>query len=204
MRRAVSVPTLTTVKLAIGILCAMALALVIHDRNRWKSLATLRQQQTVIEKAAHLATVANYRAAADRARQADLANAARVERDQSAINERTADDFEMRIAAARARASGLQRHAGGAATDPRYGGAADLSALPAASGKPAQAPGEARLPVADRLVATEQAIQLDELIKWVKRQHRIDPDGPDATATKGPAIEPAPSRGSGSRSGSSP
>jgi hypothetical protein len=29
----------------------------------------------------------------------------------------------------------------------------------------------------DRLLATEQAIQLDELIKWVKRQSAIDPNG---------------------------
>lgn len=170
-----SVPTLTTVKLAIGILCALALALalVVHDRNRRKSVAALRQQQVVVEKAAHSATVAYYRAAADRARQADQANVARVKRDQSAINERTADDFEKRIAAARARASGLQRQAGGPAADPGAGGAAHMSALSPAPGKPAEAPGEGGLPVADRLVATEQAIQLDELIDWVKRQAAV-------------------------------
>ncbi|MEJ7777648.1 MAG: hypothetical protein WKF52_09770 [Sphingomicrobium sp.] len=160
-------PTLTTVKLAIGILCALALALVVHDRNRWKSVAALRQQQVVVEKAAHSATIAYYRAAADRARQADQANVARVKRDQSAINERTADDFEKRIDAARARASGLQRQAGGPAADPGAGGTAHMSALSPAPGKPAEAPGEGGLPVADRLLATEQAIQLDELIDWV-------------------------------------
>ncbi len=49
-------PDATTLKLLIGILCALALALLVHDRNRWKSTATLRQQQVVAEKAAHLAT----------------------------------------------------------------------------------------------------------------------------------------------------
>ena len=32
------------------------------------------------------------------------------------------------------------------------------------------------LPQSDRLIATEQAIQLDELIKWVKAQAVIDPN----------------------------
>ena len=30
-------------------------------------------------------------------------------------------------------------------------------------------------------MATEQAIQLDELIKWVERQHAVDPGGPPAS-----------------------
>lgn len=35
----------TMVKLATGILLALALALLIHDRNRWKTTATLRQKR---------------------------------------------------------------------------------------------------------------------------------------------------------------
>jgi hypothetical protein len=33
---------------------------------------------------------------------------------------------------------------------------------------------EGRLPPADALTATEQAIQLDELIKWVRSQAQVD------------------------------
>ena len=38
----------------------------------------------------------------------------------------------------------------------------------------AQAAGQDRLPQADALTATEQAIQLDELIKWVRKQAAVD------------------------------
>jgi hypothetical protein len=169
-------PNATTLKLAIGIACALALALLVHDRNRWKSTAALRHQQVVAEKAAHSATAANYRAAAAQAREADAANAARVERKQARINERTADDFESRIAAARARADELRDQATGAAADPRSGGAAAVPGLSASAGGAAEAAGEDRLPQADRLIATEQAIQLDELVKWVKRQHDVQAD----------------------------
>jgi len=49
------------------------------------------------------------------------------------------------------------------------------SRVPAASGGPSQTPGEDRLSVADALLATEQAIQLDELIKWTKAQAAVQP-----------------------------
>ena len=49
-----------------------------------------------------------------------------------------------------------------------------MSGLATASGGSAQAPREDGLPVSDRELATEQAIQLDELIKWVRQQHAVD------------------------------
>ena len=162
-----------TLKLVTGIAFVLALTLLVHDRNRWKSTASLRQQQVAAEKAAHSASLANYRAASAQAREADAANAARVEREQARINERTADDFESRIAAARARAGGLRSQATGAAAGPGSGAAAPVPRLPAAAGGVAEAPGEDRLPQGDRLIATEQAIQLDELIKWVKAQAAV-------------------------------
>lgn len=182
-----TLPTATTLKLAIGILCALALALLIHDRKRWKSTAALRQQQVAAQQAAHAATVANYRAAAEQARRADAANAERVRRAQARINERTADDFESRIAAARARSRQLQRQAGSAAADPRAGRAAPVPALSAAARAAHQAAGEDRLSASghrpqaeiappgadDALIATEQAIQLDELINWVRAQAAV-------------------------------
>jgi hypothetical protein len=47
----------------------------------------------------------------------------------------------------------------------------------AAPGGIAEIPGQDRLPHSDALTATEQAIQLDELIAWVKRQAAVDVDG---------------------------
>jgi hypothetical protein len=47
--------------------------------------------------------------------------------------------------------------------------------LSAAAGQSPQAAGQDGL--SDRLIATEQAIQLDELIKWVKAQSKVDRNG---------------------------
>jgi hypothetical protein len=55
-----------------------------------------------------------------------------------------------------------------------------MPGLPAAAGGPAQAAGDQRLPAGLALTATEQAIQLDELIKWVRRQAAVDPNGSEA------------------------
>jgi hypothetical protein len=96
-----------------------------------------------------------------------------VKAEQSAINERSANDFETRIAAARATAQRLQREA---AAHPGNGGSASVSGLSAAPSGTAQTPGEGGLSVSDALTATEQAIQLDELISWIRRQHQVDPN----------------------------
>jgi hypothetical protein len=52
-----------------------------------------------------------------------------------------------------------------------------VSGISAAPGGAAEAAGENGLPLADRELATEQAIQLDELIKWVRAQAAVDTDG---------------------------
>ena len=49
-----------------------------------------------------------------------------------------------------------------------------MPGLSAPPGGAAQAPGQDRLPPQDALTATEQAIQLDELIKWVRKQAAVD------------------------------
>ncbi|HJS40903.1 MAG TPA: hypothetical protein VJ763_05815, partial [Sphingomicrobium sp.] len=64
----------------------MLLALLVQDRNRWKAKASHYAEVLAGERAAHLATQANYSAAAERARQADAANAARVKASQAAIS----------------------------------------------------------------------------------------------------------------------
>jgi len=51
-----------------------------------------------------------------------------------------------------------------------------MPGLPAATCRTAQAAGQDRLPPANALLATEQAIQLDELIKWVQAQASVDPN----------------------------
>ena len=159
-------------RLVIGIGCALLLALLVHDRNRWKAKTEDYAELLAGERAAHAATVDNVRAAAEQARTADATNAARVKAEQAAIDERTNNEFEDRIAAARA-AAGRLRATTPSATAARDGGAAPVPGVSATAAKPAQDAGEDRLPDADRLTATEQAIQLDELIKWVRGQAAV-------------------------------
>ena len=171
----ISIPDRLSLKLVAGIVCALLLALLVHDRNRWKAKTERYSSLLSAERSAHSATVANYRAAAERALRQDAANAARVRAEQAAINERTAHDYESRIAAARARAGSLQRQAGARANS---GGvrAAPVPGLSAAAQGAAQGAGQDRLSDAAALIATEQAIQLDELIRWVRAQSKVDPN----------------------------
>ena len=162
-----------------GIATALCLGLLLilqkGETRHWRKLSGQFEQLYRGEQAAFASTVANYRAAAEQARAADRAAAERVASEQSAINERTADDFEARLAAARAAADRLRREAGTAGANPRGGGAAPVPGLSTAAGQPPQAAGEDGFP--DALIATEQAIQLDELIKWVRAQAAVDPGG---------------------------
>jgi hypothetical protein len=183
-------PDRLALKLVIGIGCVLLLALLVQDRNRWKAKTAHYAELLSAERAAHAATVAGYQAAAERARRADAANAARVKSQQRAINQRSAHDLESRLAAARAAAERLRRDNETAAADSGGRRAAPVPDLSAAARGTAQAAGEDRLPHADQrarrdrgalgpedaLIATEQAIQLDELINWVRRQGDVRVD----------------------------
>ena len=94
---------------------------------------------------------------------------------QASISERITNDFEARLADARARAHRL-RGPTPAPTDRGGGRSAAVSGLPAAAAGAAEAAGQDRLPDPDRLIATEQAIQLDALIRWVRAQASVDPN----------------------------
>ncbi len=162
----------------LGIAAAAAgLLWLVQSRDHWRDEARSNRLLFQQEQAAHSATVANYRAAAERARREDAAKLARVKAEQSQINERTAHDFQSRIAAARASAQRLREQAAHAAADSGRGGATPMSRVPAPAGGPAQATGQNGLPLGDRLIATEQAIQLDELINWVRAQAAVGESG---------------------------
>ncbi|HEY7005797.1 MAG TPA: hypothetical protein VH392_04865 [Sphingomicrobium sp.] len=166
----------------IAVSLALAILLVIQkgETRHWKKESARFDQLYGEEQAARAGTVANYRAAADAARAADEANVARVAAEQRSINERISNDFEARLAAARQNAERLsakrlRREAASAAADPGLRGAAPVPGLPTSAGTAAESAGEDGLSDSDRLLATEQAIQLDELIKWVRKQSAVDP-----------------------------
>jgi signal transduction histidine kinase len=170
--------------LAVGAVLGLLLVLQKGETRHWKKQSGQYEQLYKREQAALAGTVANVRAAAEQARAADLANARRVLADQAQINERTSHDLETRLADARARAEQLRIETARGAAAPGDRGAAPVPGLSVAAGQPAQAPGQDRLPPADALTATEQAIQLDELIKWVRRQHSVDPNGNGGAAER--------------------
>jgi hypothetical protein len=161
--------------LAASLCLGVLLILQMGQTRHWRKQSGQFEQLYRGEQAAFADTVANYRAAAEQARAADRAAAERVAAEQRAINERTANDYEARVADARARARRLRFEASAAAADPGRGRTAPMSSLSAPNGEPHQTADQDGLSVTDRLTATEQAIQLDELIKWVKRQSEVDP-----------------------------
>ena len=164
-----------------GIAASLCLALLLilqHGETRhWRKQSGQFEQLHRQAEAALAGTIANYRAAAEHARLTDQANAERVRAEQAIINERTSNDYEARLAAARARADELRRQNALTAADPGSRGAAPVPGLPVAASGTARATGQDRLPQSDRLIATEQAIQLDELIKWVWAQSNVDANG---------------------------
>ena len=86
--------------IAVGLALAVLLVIQKGETRHWKKESGRFEQLYAQEQAALAGTVANYRAAADAARAADRANLARVAAEQRAINERTSNDYEARLAAA--------------------------------------------------------------------------------------------------------
>lgn len=161
----------------IGVSLALLVMLTVQklEAVHWQKQSEKFEQLYQQEQAAFATTVANARAAADQARAADKANAERVAAQQQNINQRTVDDYEVRLSAARARADQL-RVQSQAPAHPGARGNPPMSGLSAPAAGAAQAPEQDRLPPPDALTATEQAIQLDELIKWVKAQAEVEPN----------------------------
>jgi hypothetical protein len=162
--------------LAVSLALGMLLAIQKGETRHWRKESSRFEQLHAQEQSAFAGTVANYRAAAEQARQSDAANVERVAAEQRQINERTTDDLQARLAAARSLAQRLRGQAASAAADSGGGAAAPVPGLSAAAGGSHETPGQDRLSHSDALTATEQSIQLDELIKWVKAQAEVDPD----------------------------
>ena len=164
-----------------GIAISLALALLLlaqkGETRHWKNESGRFEQLYTQEQSALARTIANYRAAANAARAADHANVERVTAEQLSINERTEHDYEARLAAARAAAGRLRVQSAAAAADSGAGRTAAVPRVADAARSADEAADQDRLPQSDALIATEQAIQLDELIKWVRRQHDIEPRG---------------------------
>jgi hypothetical protein len=162
--------------IAVSLCLAVLLVIQKGDTRHWMDESTRFERLYRAEQSAFAGTVSNYRAAAETARAADLANAQRVASEQRAINQRSEDDFEVRLADARALAERLRIEARSGSADRGSRAAAPVPGLPAATRSAHQRAAQDRFP--DALLATEQAIQLDELIRWVKAQAQVDSNAP--------------------------
>jgi hypothetical protein len=167
----------------VGASLALAILLLVQkaETRHWKKQSASFEQLYQQERSAFATTVADYRSTATQARAADLANAQRVAADQRTINERTEHDYEARLAAVRAAAQRLHVQPQTAA-NPGTRADPPVPGLSATTGSAAQVAREDRLSSPDALTATEQAIQLDELIKWIRAQAVVD-NNPEAVAS---------------------
>lgn len=163
--------------LAVGLTLAVFLAIQMGQARHWKNQSGKFEQLYAQEQSALATTTSNYRAAALEAEASDKANAERAAADQRAINERTDNDYQARLVAAHSLAQRLREQSAGAPADSGSGPGAPVPGLSASAGGPAQTAHRDGLPQSDALIATDQAIQLDELVKWVRAQAAVDPNG---------------------------
>jgi hypothetical protein len=131
------------------------------------------------ERASHEATKTGYAAAQEQAAQAETARLERIASQQKEITDDIVQDYRSRLAANRARYERLRERARTDRAAPGAPAGEPVPGLPAAPGRAAEGPGD-RLPAEDdlawRLTASEQALQLEALIAWAKRQAAIDPN----------------------------
>lgn len=160
-----------------GLVVALVLAILCFrewsEARHWHKQSDRFEQLYNGEKTAFAKTVADYRSAAARQKADEDAKNAHTVQQQQAANQETDNEYQARLAAARAEYERLPRssssHSGSVA-------GASVPGVSAPTRGPDEAAGKDGLPSSDALIATEQAIQLDELEKWIERQHVIDPN----------------------------
>jgi hypothetical protein len=142
------------------------------------------RQQVRDEKAAHKLTIANVRAAAEKARADDAAHARRVERDQNIISEEVSRDYQEQLVDLRRRYDALRVRLGKTPADPSGAGAAAVPGLPGSSAGSDGAAGQDGLPAEDALIASEIALRLKALQLWMKGQLGVERDKASASDPK--------------------
>lgn len=138
----------------------------------------LRGVQLDAEKSAHKLTraafeqqVSDYRAAYEKAVSEAQAAARATEAEQERITHEVSADYQARIADVRARYGRLLAEA---KADSRDGRETDLPGVPDATGGPDDPAAHCGLSLETRLVASEQAIQLDALQDWIRKQVAVE------------------------------
>lgn len=140
------------------------------------------RRQTRDEKAAHQLTIANVKAAAEKARADDAAHARRVERDQNNVSQEVSRDYQEQLVDLRRRYHALRLRLGKTPAHP--GGAAGeaVPGLPGSSSRSDGSAGQDRLPAEDALTASEIALRLKALQDWIAGQLGVERDKASAAA----------------------
>lgn len=169
----------------LGIAAALALAMMVIvaklDARHWSRQSERFENLYRAEASARTRQELGMRKAREEARANDLANLARVRELQTAINRRSSDELSRRLAAARAASERLRADDQPGANSRRRR-AATVSGIPLAPAGTDTTTSQDRFSFADRLIATEQAIQLDELIRWVRAQSAVQIDSDNRPA----------------------
>lgn len=156
-------------------IAVLAILLFIRTDQRDDARSALKA-----ERASFAAFRSDVQAATEVARRRDAENVARVQQAQSTITEEVSRDYQARIADLSSRVAALRVRNAAPDVPGRSGTAAVPAARPAPGGVDAAAvdPG---LSFEERIVATEQALRLQALQFWVRRQGEIVPSAePDS------------------------
>lgn len=182
-------------RIAVPMIVAVAIAIACVQTTRlygfqiwsismrgWIEAAEQFERERDAERAAHRQTKTDYRNAQNEAARLESQRLDRVRTEQQEITDAVEADYSARLAAARARAEWLRedlptRSATRSAADPN-----SMPGLSAAGAGTSAAAQNTRLPSGSEqierdLIATEQAIQLDALIDWIKRQAAVEVSG---------------------------
>ena len=151
----------------------------------WIKSAQLRANERDAERTAHRETKIRIAEAAREAQRLERARLERIRAEQQEISDAIRQGYASRLAAARTRADRLRKELQ-ARTQPAAATAGlAVPGLSATAAGTDGAPEDPRLPAAAltaaeelerNLIATEQALQLDALIDWIRQQTAIDPN----------------------------
>ncbi len=142
------------------------------------------RQQTRGEKAAHKLTIANVRAAAEKARADDAAHARRVERNQNNVSEEVSRDYQEQLVDLRRRYHALRVRLGKTPANPGGAGGEAVPGLPGSSTGSDGAAGQNGLPAEDAFTASEIASRLKALQGWIRGQLGVERDKASASDRK--------------------
>ena len=150
-----------------ALLILLLLVALLHIRTGQRDAARASLEQA---RADHELFAERVRAESERAARRFADQARRTERAQQTASQEVSRDYQQRISDLSRRLAALQLRPAPDRAHPGGAAGADLPGLPGTAGGFDAAAGACRLPLPDAALATEQAIRLEELQRWVRRQ----------------------------------